>query len=171
MFKLVDSNTISNSTYPPDPDLSATIKDISQCASRPLYFTFAITLRTPEPSPAAPKVIGRVGGTKLPEIGYGFNEAYWGKGYASEALEGFLKMYWERFPQGFPGMEGRDRHLLKATTNPRNKASRRVLAKAGFREVGEIESNDYMFTRKISLDGWVIERPERKAISEKTENS
>ena len=130
--------------------------------SNPLYFSFAITLRTPEPSPA-PNVIGSVGGTTLPEIGYGLNEAYWGKGYASEALEGFIKFFWELFPEGYPALApGRDRHLLKATTNPKNAASRRVLAKAGFREVGDVEVFDYTGKNRITYEGWVMERPGRE---------
>ena len=28
------------------------------------------------------------------ETGYSLNRAYWGKGFATEAFQGFLKMYW-----------------------------------------------------------------------------
>ena len=155
-------NYTLNRSYPHDTHISGTIAEMERRAASPLCFSFAITLRTPEPAPA-PKVIGRVGGTTLPEIGYGLNEECWGKGYASEALEGFIKLFWELFPEGYPAIEQEcNRHLLKATTNPGNIASRRILAKAGFREVGDVEVFHYIGKRKITVDGWVIQRPGRE---------
>ncbi len=41
-----------------------------------------------------PKLIGVVGVVREPEIGYRIHPDYWGKGYMSEALTMFLKMWW-----------------------------------------------------------------------------
>ena len=164
-FFSLSPNYTAISSYPHDTHISTTKAVMERRVSNPLYFSFAITLRTPEPSPA-PKVIGSVGGTTLPEIGYGLNEAYWGKGYASEALEGFIKLYWELFPDGYPALkQERDKHRLKATTNSGNEASRGVLAKAGFKEIGDVEVYDYTGVKKIVYDGWVIERPGREGTT------
>jgi RimJ/RimL family protein N-acetyltransferase len=57
------------------------------------------------------------------DVGYWIDRAYWGRGYASEALRLFLEL--------LP-----DRHL-KATVAAHNPASMRVLEKNGFTVVGE----------------------------------
>jgi RimJ/RimL family protein N-acetyltransferase len=71
------------------------------------------------------KVLGKVGAWRLPEIGFLFDPAIWGRGYAFEALTGFI---------------GRRRALgpgeLTADADPRNLASRKLLEKAGFEETG-----------------------------------
>ena len=71
------------------------------------------------------QIIGKMGGWRLPEIGYLFDPATWGRGYAYEALTAFI---------------GHRRRCgskeLTADTDPRNIASRRLLAKAGFQETG-----------------------------------
>lgn len=42
-----------------------------------------------------PKMIGVMGTPRRAEIGYKLHPNYWGKGYMSEALTLFLKMFWE----------------------------------------------------------------------------
>ena len=68
-------------------------------------------------------VIGKVGAWKLPDVGYLIDPAEWGKGYASEALTGFI---------------ARRRDLgsteLTADVDPRNAASLRLLKRHGFAE-------------------------------------
>ncbi len=59
------------------------------------------------------------------EVGYWIGRAYWGRGYASQALALFLAEYGER--------------PLHARVVKHNAASRRVLEKNGFRVVGEGE--------------------------------
>lgn len=42
-----------------------------------------------------PKMIGIVGTPRKGELAYKINPDYWGKGYMSETLTIFLKMFWE----------------------------------------------------------------------------
>ena len=42
-----------------------------------------------------PKMIGIVGTPRKGELAYKINPDYWGKGYMSETLHMFLKMFWE----------------------------------------------------------------------------
>jgi RimJ/RimL family protein N-acetyltransferase len=57
------------------------------------------------------------------DVGYWIDRAYWGRGYASEALRLFLEQLPDR--------------PLKATVAAHNRASMRVLEKNGFTIVGE----------------------------------
>ena len=111
-----------------------------------------------------PKVIGSVGSstrTGLPDLGYGFNRAYWGKGYATEALRGVVDSYWKEFPNGYPGLKEEDRHMLKACTDWDNDASKAVLKKCGFKLYDKVEyidkkgvkntSHEYRLQRPIKL--------------------
>jgi len=78
------------------------------------------------------------------ELGYMFLEEYWSKGYATEALQAYLKHYWglEReeyeievdasIEQGRTGKEVPD--VVRAITEAENGGSLRVLKKCGFKE-------------------------------------
>ena len=69
--------------------------------------------------PEKPLIIGVCGGTHLPEIGYIFRLSVWGRGYATEAVKGFIKFYWVTFPNGHPSISDADeRKFLKAVTGP-----------------------------------------------------
>lgn len=70
-------------------------------------------------------VIGKLGAWRLPEIGFLFDPAVWGRGYALEALSAFA----DRRRQ----MGSRE---LTADADPANHASRRLLARVGFKETG-----------------------------------
>ncbi len=61
------------------------------------------------------------------ELGYRFGKAHWGKGYATEVAEASAAYGFE--------VLGLDR--LVAVSFPENKASRKVLMKVGFDELGE----------------------------------
>jgi RimJ/RimL family protein N-acetyltransferase len=69
------------------------------------------------------QLIGKLGTWRIPEIGFLIDPAYWGKGYALEALAGFIE---------------RRRRLgsthLTADADPRNAASIGLLERAGFVE-------------------------------------
>jgi RimJ/RimL family protein N-acetyltransferase len=60
------------------------------------------------------------------DLGYGFNRRYWGKGFATEAVKALVIF-------GFKKLK---LHRLWATCDNRNKASVRVLEKAGLRFEG-----------------------------------
>jgi RimJ/RimL family protein N-acetyltransferase len=87
-------------------------------------------------SPADAFVIGfagivHPGGQQEPEVKYALRRSHWGKGFATEAVEGLLAY-------------GAGSHALAriiATTAPDNGASHRVLMKAGFVR-GALRDND-----------------------------
>jgi len=92
-------------------------------AQRPDERPFAITLND--------HFIGVVGFSfhpgEVPEIGYWLGEPHWGKGFMSEAVKGLLEA---AFATGlFPA--------LQARALAGNAGSLNVLAKAGFKRVGE----------------------------------
>lgn len=57
-----------------------------------------------------------------PDLGYAFLPAFWGKGYASEAVDSVLKEV----------MNEHSLHNMLAVTLSNNQNSKRVLEKAGF---------------------------------------
>jgi [ribosomal protein S5]-alanine N-acetyltransferase len=73
-------------------------------------------------------LIGKLGCWRLPEVGFIFDPAIWGRGFASEAMTAFIE---------------RRRTLgsteLTADVDPRNLQSLRLLQKAGFAETGRAE--------------------------------
>ena len=71
------------------------------------------------------EVIGKMGCWKPPEIGFIFDPACWGRGYASEALGAFID-----YRRNAGGEE------ITADVDPRNAAAIALLAKAGFEEAG-----------------------------------
>lgn len=79
-------------------------------------------------------VVGQAGFTRPPtadgmvEIAYGVHPDYQGKGYATEAAEALVT---------FAFSSGRVR-VVRAHTLPESNASKRVLAKCGFRHIGEV---------------------------------
>jgi ribosomal-protein-alanine N-acetyltransferase len=74
------------------------------------------------------ELIGKLGGWRLPEMGFLFAPSHWGQGYASEALRAFVE---------------RRRRLgsteLTADADPRNEAALKLLDRSGFKEVGRAE--------------------------------
>ena len=73
-------------------------------------------------------VIGKLGCFRLPEIGFLFDPATWGKGYAIEAMLAFID-----HRRALRGTE------LTADVDPRNERSMRLLQRAGFVETGRAE--------------------------------
>ena len=69
------------------------------------------------------RCIGKLGCWRPPDVGYILARDCWGQGYALEALMAFI-------PHAFSG----DIEHLNADVDPRNEASLRLLARAGFRE-------------------------------------
>ncbi|MCJ1271455.1 hypothetical protein MMC22_011356 [Lobaria immixta] len=112
-----------------------------------------------EPPTTSSKFIGICGGHRLPEIGYLFDPAVWGKGYATEAVEGFIKAYWDTFPDGFPGLEGEDKDFLMAVTDKDNFGSVTVLKRNGFEYWKEKEEDDELTGGKVRLTVRRVWRP------------
>lgn len=77
-------------------------------------------------------ILGICGVHNGPEIGYAFCPEVWGKGIATEALQGLIKAYWVTFPDGRPGNEFEVLNYLEARTHRWNAASEKVLRKSGF---------------------------------------
>ena len=74
--------------------------------------------------------------TGVPEIGYGLQENYWGRGYATEAVRAALAWAF-RHPEV---------RAVEAETDPDNKVSQRVLAKCGFAPNGTAGEEGPRFT-------------------------
>ncbi len=81
---------------------------------------------------------------KNPEIGYGINEEFRGRGYATEAAELAIKWAFEH-----PEVKA-----VEAETDPENVASQKVLAKCGFKATGIMgeEGPRYIKYRTIEIE-------------------
>lgn len=117
----------------------------------PQFLTCAIELlqKSEHQSP----VIGLMGAHNLPEIGYVIDPAFWHQGYATEALQGWMKWYWDTYPDGHPSLlKPPDQHVLLAETGPEAAASRRVLQKCGF--VFDGKRDDVEEGKPVRFDRW-----------------
>jgi len=76
------------------------------------------------------RVIGKVGGGVLPEVGYILHRDYWGRGIAYEAMTAVIAFAFANHPVD---------HLM-ADIDPRNLASARLLERLGFRKAGHAEN-------------------------------
>ena len=78
------------------------------------------------------------------ELGYVFNDAYWGRGYAAEACRALLT---ERFA------EGNVRRVI-AMCNPENEASWCLLERLGMRREGHLRKNVWFFKDENGQPIW-----------------
>ncbi|KAJ5484708.1 hypothetical protein N7539_004696 [Penicillium diatomitis] len=67
-----------------------------------------------------------------PEVGFIFHRAAWGFGFATEALQAFLGIFWQSKPQF---------DMLDAFCDTENLASTRVLQKCGFELMQRLEGD------------------------------
>lgn len=74
------------------------------------------------------------------EIGYSVEDQYQGKGYATEIVDALVKI---------AANDKRVKRVI-ARTSDNNKASVKVLEKAGFRIVGPVEENKILFEKRVS---------------------
>ena len=119
-------------------------------------------------------VVGELG---WPVIGYMLRKEFWGRGYATELVNGFLKAWWA-LPRGEAaltvdvstldddgGAVGCDgqvvaRECISSFTREDNRASRRVMCKAGMSLVKVWEVIDMRDGKTpIDLYGYVVRRP------------
>ncbi|MEO8242877.1 MAG: GNAT family N-acetyltransferase [bacterium] len=101
---------------PPHPDRATTETWLTTTVARDPATTveFAVVLDG--------RVIGKVGGGALPEVGYIFHPDAWGKGYATEAMQALIAFAFAHH----------DIDHLMADIDPRNAASRSLLQRLGF---------------------------------------
>lgn len=133
--------------------------DRMKLMTAPGSFSFAVEL-LPSGGKAAGEIIGIIGLFRPPACGYLFDEPYWGKGYATEAVEGFVRAYWDTFPQGAPGLDPADRNILLAYVYEGNLPSAKVLKKAGFREIRR-EAGQAASGEPVTAIVFMTERPEK----------
>ncbi|KAI1371180.1 acyl-CoA N-acyltransferase [Hypoxylon crocopeplum] len=102
-----------------------------------------------------------------PEIGYKFRKEFWGQGYATEFLRGFLQAWWAlprchtelqvlpssiRKPSGTEATE-----LIYASADVHNVGSRKVLEKLGFfqfSEWTEPDTQEHRLGQPLTLAGY-----------------
>ncbi|KAF9887358.1 hypothetical protein FE257_010353 [Aspergillus nanangensis] len=103
------------------------------------------------------KVIGYVGINEVspsPEIGYSIHPDYWRKGYATEALNGLLKMWWDNPRHGQEiNQVDREAENVFAVCEKSNLGSTKVLTKCGFQVFKQMVYGEH----KLFL--WKLERP------------
>jgi len=98
----------------------------------------------------------RFGGEgQAPTLGYWLGKPHWGQGLMSEALKRFLRVAYEEL-----GVE-----RIVATYLPENRASGRVLAKAGFVETGRVRQKSQARGRELDLVATALERAAWRAKS------
>ena len=102
---------------PPHPDLQTTAEWLDSMIAGPSGGDFIVELDG--------CCIGKLGCWRWPEVGYLLSRDCWGKGYATEGLMAFIAYAFAGFTD----------HLT-ADVDPRNEASLRLLARAGFRVSG-----------------------------------
>lgn len=115
---LSDERAMTYWSDPPHGDLAATKAWLDRMIASPreLSDDFVIALDG--------VAIGKMGAYRLPEFGFILAPAYWGQGYASEALEAFLRHAFGRADVD---------HLI-ADVDPRNEPSLALLVRHGFVE-------------------------------------
>lgn len=77
------------------------------------------------------------------EIGYVFNQKYWGKGYAKESCMELIKL---AFSDGI--------HRIYAECDPQNTSSWRLLEKLGFEREAHLRKNIYFWKNDENMPIW-----------------
>jgi RimJ/RimL family protein N-acetyltransferase len=135
-------------------ETEAWLQPVTKSATRPWVENYAIILRLSDPKDIVepPKMIGTVGVQGLAEvaegkrsnIGYMINRNFWGRGYATEALNAFLELWFDD--------KDHEQEDLVAQVDVENWASVRILQKMaakgyGIRE-GELNKGAFKIPSK-----------------------
>ena len=161
---MAHSNT--NSPLVPHSEVSQTRDWIQTRLANGQCFNFVIELLpinstdTSETctEPTGSKIIGLGFGRRLPEIGYFLLPPFWGKGFASEALQAILHGHWASTPDEYPGIDDEERSYVIAYTHWDNYASQGVLRKCGFEKWKDIEEESEK-NGKVLMYIWRVLRP------------
>ena len=116
------------SSSTPETDVEQSREWIAKCLERPNCWNFSMKLlpRNIDDTLHKPRVIGVIGAIRTPEVGYMIHTDFWGEGYASEALQAFMPVFFEHY-------SGKERYdFAEAHVDPEHIPSRKVLEKAGF---------------------------------------
>ncbi len=79
------------------------------------------------------------------EIGYGIDESYEGQGFTTEAVKAMCEWAFSQ----------KDVYIVEAETEPNNKASQRVLEKAGFKPLNEVGQEGPRFALPKPETSWL----------------
>lgn len=134
---------------PPHPDLATTERWLANHVARDpaVAVEFAVEYQG--------RMIGKVGGSEMPEIGYIFHPDFWGRGFAHEAMAAVVDYAFAHRPVD---------HLV-ADIDPRNDASRRLLLKLGFQFYRHVKNTFCVSGGWVDSDYYVLPRPEGKKES------
>ncbi|KAF2195376.1 acyl-CoA N-acyltransferase [Zopfia rhizophila CBS 207.26] len=146
----------------PSNDIEKSKAWIQGCHDRDNCWNFCIELlpsETEAHSPG-PQVIGMIGAVRAPEVGYMLNHNYWGKGYATEALQAFMPLFFEHYSGGVHERF----EYAEAHTDPELVASQNVLQKVGFK-LFEVREKDFENPILGLRDSWIyrMARPDKCA--------
>lgn len=119
---LSDAETMRYWSSPPHADLEETRRWLASMIAAPADESDDYVVELDG------RAIGKMGAWRLPEIGYMLARRHWGRGFAGEALAGFVAHAF-----------GRGLDHLTADVDPGNAASLALLRRAGFRETGRAE--------------------------------
>jgi RimJ/RimL family protein N-acetyltransferase len=92
---------------------------------------------------SSPKIIGVVGLNIASRLLYYLHPSFWGQGYATEAVQGFQKALFEKFPE---------RSILVAGVHEGNDESSKILKKCGFVETRDWRSEHPVGRRLSSVE-------------------
>lgn len=89
----------------------------------------------------------------VPELGYIFHPSAWGKGYATEAVDAFVRHYFILRPEAA---------YIEAKVDAKNGPSIRVLEKCGFNEIETLVGGAELAWMEPSVRDLVVFRAMRK---------
>lgn len=128
------------STERPDASINVTREELLKSIANPESIDFAICVKETNEMIGVGGTHRRNGNLGWPVIGYTFRFEAWGKGYATEFVEAFLKFWWtlpreevelevdESMVEGLGDIKG---EFINSVVVEKNTASQRVMEKSG----------------------------------------